>query len=434
MSIFHGAFDENLFQDLVVDDILDPDLNIDIANMEGARQGAGQQGPQRMVVVDPMKNLPKFSGEKTESADNHLDAFDDYLEIQQINVADANVAQIIARLCYSLFGKGKKWFNQGRDGRPHVTVADWNALKEQFKQPFNQVGNTREEQMAGWRNIKWDGNETLDEFSYGVTQLGKALGLNDQHILVTFKLGLPSNIYVNFVHIDGMQATLNMAKRLMAGSKGSSQGASAISNIPFMVSSSHDGLPSGIYQKPDISKQLTFQDSALLSSLQKINKKLKSLDNGLYAIRTERNERSRREYRSPGRQRFRNRNRSRDNSRDHSRNSQDIDRRNSKRANRSRNKSRNEPRDRSNDRARNGRNDSKQKSNKHCEYCDQDGHTWKYCWEMQANAKKARRLEEMDDRDDDPSDTFNSMVSEDIISDDDLDEFIRNFSDMTELN
>ena len=40
----------------------------------------------------------------------------------------------------------------------------------------------------------------------------------------------------------------------------------------------------------------------------------------------------------------------------------------------------------------------------------------------------------MDDRDDDPSDIFNSVVNEDPISDDDLDEFIRNFSDMTELN
>ena len=40
----------------------------------------------------------------------------------------------------------------------------------------------------------------------------------------------------------------------------------------------------------------------------------------------------------------------------------------------------------------------------------------------------------MDDRDDDPSDTFNSMLSEDPISDDDLEGFIRNFSDMTELN
>ena len=61
-----------------------------------------------MVVVDPMKNLPKFSGEKTESADTHLDAFDDYLEIQQIDVAVANVAQIITTFGFSLFGKAKK--------------------------------------------------------------------------------------------------------------------------------------------------------------------------------------------------------------------------------------------------------------------------------------------------------------------------------------
>ena len=61
---FHGEFGENLLQDLVADDIVDPDLNIDNSNMEGARQGAGQQGPQRMVVVDPMRKVPKFSGEK----------------------------------------------------------------------------------------------------------------------------------------------------------------------------------------------------------------------------------------------------------------------------------------------------------------------------------------------------------------------------------
>ena len=53
---------------------------------------------------------------------------------------------------------------------------------------------------------------------------------------------------------------------------------------------------------------------------------------------------------------------------------------------------------------------------------------------MQANAKKGRRLKEKYDRDDDPSDTFNSMVNEDQNSDDDLDGFIRNFSDMAELN
>ena len=112
--------------------------------------------------------------------------------------------------------------------------------------------------MASWRNIKWNGIETLDEILHRATQLGKDLGLNDQHILDTFKLGLPSNIYVNLVHIDGIQAIQNMAKRLMAVSKGTSSGASPISNIPFMVASSHDGLASGMYQKPDIPKQVTF--------------------------------------------------------------------------------------------------------------------------------------------------------------------------------
>ena len=64
------------------------------------------------------------------------------------------------------------------------------------------------------------------------------------------------------------------------------------------------------------------------------------------------------------------------------------------------------------DKAKNGRIDSKQKSNKYYEYCDQNGHTWKYCWEVQANVKKAKRLKEIDDRDDGPSDPFHSIGSE----------------------
>ena len=71
-----------------------------------------------MVLVDPMRNLPKCSGEKTESADNHPNVFDDYLEIQKkINVVEVHVAQIITRVDYSLLGKAKKWFNEGREGR-----------------------------------------------------------------------------------------------------------------------------------------------------------------------------------------------------------------------------------------------------------------------------------------------------------------------------
>ena len=51
---FHGEFDKKLFQGLVANDILDPDLKINNSNMESGRQGAGQQGPHKMEVVDPM--------------------------------------------------------------------------------------------------------------------------------------------------------------------------------------------------------------------------------------------------------------------------------------------------------------------------------------------------------------------------------------------
>ena len=53
----------------------------------------------------------------------------------------------------------------------------------------------------------------------------------------------------------------------------------------------HDGLTSGMHQNPDIPKQVTFKDAALLSGLQNTNKRLKSLNNDLYALRPVKNER-----------------------------------------------------------------------------------------------------------------------------------------------
>ena len=41
-----------------------------------------------MVVVVPMRNLPKFYGEKTELAGNNFDAFDHDPEMQQSNAAE----------------------------------------------------------------------------------------------------------------------------------------------------------------------------------------------------------------------------------------------------------------------------------------------------------------------------------------------------------
>ena len=57
---------------------------------------------------------------------------------------------------------------------------------------------------------------------------------------------------------------------------------------------------------------------------------------------------------------------------------------------------RNDSGDRSDGRPRKDVSDCRQKFDKHCYYCDQDGHTWKYCWEMQALIKKAKRIRVLD--------------------------------------
>ena len=97
----------------------------------------------------------------------------------------------------------------------------------------------------------------------------------------------------------------------MAVSKGIPLGASAISDNPLKAASIHDVFVSGMFQKADILKQVIFQDSALLGGLQKIDEYLKSVDNDLYALRAERNDRPTRQYKSLGRSKYRNRNWSR---------------------------------------------------------------------------------------------------------------------------
>ena len=54
----------------------------------------------------------------------------------------------------------------------------------------------------------------------------------------------------------------------MAASKGTSSGASAISNISFLAASNHNGMASSMYHKSDMPQQEAFKDSTLLSGLQ----------------------------------------------------------------------------------------------------------------------------------------------------------------------
>ena len=84
---------KTLFNELIADDILDHVINPNSPHMQGGGTLAGLPSPQRMVVVNSMKKLQKSSAEITESAESHLNIFDDFLEKQRSNVVDINVVQ-----------------------------------------------------------------------------------------------------------------------------------------------------------------------------------------------------------------------------------------------------------------------------------------------------------------------------------------------------
>ena len=101
---FHGEVDENLFQDLVTDDVLDPNTNFNYPNIVGGSQGAGHKVHKEWWLLTPWETYQTFWWENWITS--HLDAFDDDLEIQQINVFDSNVAQIITRFINNCFLRG----------------------------------------------------------------------------------------------------------------------------------------------------------------------------------------------------------------------------------------------------------------------------------------------------------------------------------------
>ena len=96
---------------LIIYYILNPSINPNNPNIEGGGVPAGQSGPQRKILIDPRRNVPKFSCEKAESPNDQHDTFDDYLEIKVNDAVDTSILQIINTFNYSLFGTAKKWFS-----------------------------------------------------------------------------------------------------------------------------------------------------------------------------------------------------------------------------------------------------------------------------------------------------------------------------------
>ena len=74
--------------------------------------------------------------------------------------------------CLTLVGEARLWYEYLRP----INV-DWIRLKNQFRQQYSKIGNTREQLFHAWRSFHYDENaETLDSYVTHIRQVATLLG------------------------------------------------------------------------------------------------------------------------------------------------------------------------------------------------------------------------------------------------------------------
>ena len=121
-------------------------------------------------------------------------------------------------------------------------------IKNQFRQQYSKIGNTREQLFHAWRSFHFSENtKTLDHYVTYIRQVAILLGYGEPHILEVFKKTLPTRLYWALFPIEGLRQAVETAKRILTKEKIDRQLAGQLSSTPFM--SIKDGY---------ISKKVTF--------------------------------------------------------------------------------------------------------------------------------------------------------------------------------
>ena len=200
---------------------------------------------RRMANLGRLNDIPKFTGTNkgVDDPETHLLEFGDAISNFEGVVyppQNQNQATLVIRLfIHSIRGRARQWFqNAYPNADQRQTVAHWNAIVEEFKRKFNICGDTDEERMYAWKNMKWDGKTDVDMFMNKYRKLGTQLGLNEAQILMNFKCENPK-YYLLLQQAGTLNEALEALKRATAMQdlfKGKSDSDTDISKtLPFMM-------------------------------------------------------------------------------------------------------------------------------------------------------------------------------------------------------
>ena len=115
--------------------------------------------------------------------------------------------------------RARQWYAGLPDAtKQDKTVKGWKALIAAFKSNFNPIGNTKEQQLKAWKDMKWDPatKESLDDWVYKYRQLGEELGYTTDQILDNFVCCIPQSLYIYTLNATDLDAVVKNVKKGIA--------------------------------------------------------------------------------------------------------------------------------------------------------------------------------------------------------------------------
>ena len=108
-------------------------------------------------------------------------------------------------------------------------------FKNQFRQQYSKIGNTREQLFHEWRSFHFvENTETLDAYVMHIKQVAALLGYGKPQVLEVFENTLPMRLYWVLFPIEDLNLTVETAERILTKEKIDRQLVGQSSLIPFM--------------------------------------------------------------------------------------------------------------------------------------------------------------------------------------------------------
>jgi hypothetical protein len=141
-----------------------------------------------------MKYLPKFDGDKTRSAEEHMSAFHDFTDDQFVEHDDVFMRLFVQ----TLEGDVRKWFRE----LPVASIDSWPALEVAF---MRQWGEKRDSlyYLNEFGSLKKMANDNVDDFNRSFNNLYNKIPRDTK----------PSQLAAKVTHVGAFDADFSMVLR-----------------------------------------------------------------------------------------------------------------------------------------------------------------------------------------------------------------------------